>query len=89
MFAAKQGMERFMFRVLMAMIFAAGLVALAPSVKTYAQDKQTKKSTCEFGANDQKLTGAERKKFMSRCMARDDAPKKKAKPKPKQEEKKS
>jgi hypothetical protein len=87
-FAAKQGMERFMFRVLMAMMVAAGLFALAPSVKSYAQDK---KSTCEFGATDQKLTGAERKKFMSRCMARDDAPKKKAKPKPKpkQEEKKS
>jgi hypothetical protein len=87
-FAAKQGMERFMFRVLMAMGLAAGLFALAPSVKSYAQDK---KSTCEFGANDQKLTGAERKKFMSRCMARDDAPKKKAKPKPKpkQEEQKS
>ncbi len=76
-----------MFRVFLATIVAAGLFALAPSVKTHAQDK---KSTCEFGADDQRLKGAERKKFMSRCMAKEDAPKKKAKPKPKkQEEKKS
>jgi hypothetical protein len=76
-------MERLMFRVLMAAIFAAGLLALAPGAKTFAQDKQSKKSICEFGADDQKLKGAERKKFMSRCMAKDDAPEKKAKPKPK------
>jgi hypothetical protein len=80
-------MEPFMFRAFLAMIFAAGLFALAPSVKSHAQDK---KGTCEFGADDQKLKGAERKKFMARCMARDDAPKKKAKPKAKAaEEKKS
>ncbi len=72
-----------MFRVLMAALLAAGLVALAPGVKSFAQDKQAKKSTCEFGADDQKLKGAERKKFMAKCMAKDDAPVKKAKPKAK------
>lgn len=68
-----------MLRIVMAVLLAAGLFALAPSVKTFAQDK---KSTCEFGADDQKLKGAERKKFLSRCMAKDDAPARKAKPKP-------
>ncbi len=72
-----------MFRVLMAAFLAAGLFALSPSVKTFAQDKQSKKSICEFGADDQKLKGAERKKFMSRCLAKEDAPETKAKPKPK------
>jgi hypothetical protein len=80
-----------MYRVLMAVLLAAGLFALSPNVKTFAQDKQTKKSTCEFGADDQKLKGAERKKFLAKCMANEDGdPKAKPKPKPKkkQEEKK-
>lgn len=55
---------------------------LSPSVKTFAQDK---KGTCEFGADDQKLKGAERKKFIARCMAKEDAP---AKKKPKAKKKK-
>lgn len=76
-----------MFRVLMAVIFAAGLFALSPSVKTFAQDKQSKKSICEFGADDQKLKGAERKKFLTKCMANEDAPEKKVKPKPKPKKK--
>jgi hypothetical protein len=76
-------MERPMFRVLMAMTFAAGLFVFVPATKTYAQDK---KSTCEFGADDQRLKGAERKKFLARCMANEDAPKKKAKPKVKKKE---
>ncbi len=75
-------------RVAMALAVAAGLFMFAPNVKSYAQGK---KGICEFGADDQKLTGTERKKFISRCMAKDDAPAKKAKPKPKKkaEEKKS
>lgn len=72
-----------MFRVLMAMMFAAGLFIFAPTTKTYAQDK---KSTCEFGADDQRLKGAERKKFLARCMSNEDAPKKKSKPKAKKKE---
>ncbi len=74
-----------MFRILMAGLLAAGLFALAPSVKSFAQDK---KGTCEFGADDQKLKGAERKKFISRCMAKDDGVAKKSKPKPKKKEEK-
>ncbi len=80
-----------MVRVLMAALLAVGLFAFAPSVKTFAQEKQTKKSTCEFGADDQKLKGAERKKFLAKCMANEDSGEKKKakpKPKPKKEEKK-
>jgi hypothetical protein len=76
-------MERPMFRVLMAMTFVVGLFVFVPATKTYAQDK---KSTCEFGADDQRLKGAERKKFLARCMANEDAPKKKAKLKAKKKE---
>jgi hypothetical protein len=76
-----------MFRVLMAVLLAVGLFALSPSVKTFAQDKQTKKSTCDFGADDQKLKGAERKKFLAKCMANEDAADKKSKPKPKPKKK--
>jgi hypothetical protein len=80
-------MERFMVRILMAALLAAGLFALSPSAKTFAQEKQTKKSTCEFGADDQKLKGAERKKFLAKCMANEDAGDKKSKPKPKPKKK--
>ena len=30
--------------------------------------------TCKFGADDQKLTGAARKAFMSKCMSNTDSP---------------
>ena len=30
--------------------------------------------TCNFGANDQKLAGAARKSFMTKCMSNKDAP---------------
>ncbi len=71
------------YRILMAIVLGAGLLVLAPSYKSTAQDK---KGTCEFGADDQKLKGAERKKFISRCMAKEDAPDKpKKKPKKKTE----
>ena len=71
------------FRILMAILFGAALLIAAPSYKSMAQDK---KGTCEFGADDQKLKGAERKKFLARCMAKEDAPDKpKKKPKKKAE----
>lgn len=80
-------------RVAMALVVAAGLYGLAPSTTSFAQEKKVtakeKKGTCEFGADDQKLQGAERKAFITKCMA-NDGPVKKAKPKTKkQEEKKS
>lgn len=81
-----------MFRVLMAVFLAAGLFAFAPGVQTFAQEKNVtakdKKATCEFGADDQKLKGTERKNFLSKCMARDDAAAKKPKPKLKKKEEK-
>ena len=76
-----------MYRVFMAVLLAAGLFAISPNVKTLAQEKQTKKSTCEFGADDQKLKGGERKKFLAKCMANEDGDTK-AKPKPKPKPKK-
>lgn len=79
-----------MFRILMAMLLAAGLFALSPSAKTFAQEKNVtakeKKGTCEFGADDQKLKGNERKAFISKCMAKEDSTAKKSKPKPKKKE---
>lgn len=81
-----------MIRIVMAVLLAAGLVAFAPGVKTFAQEKtvtaKDKKATCEFGADDQKLKGTERKNFLSKCMAKDDTGPKKPKPKPKKKEEK-
>ncbi len=81
-----------MFRIMMAALLAAGLFALSPSAKTFAQEKNVtakdKKATCEFGADDQKLKGTERKNFLAKCLAKDDATAKKPKPKPKKKEEK-
>jgi hypothetical protein len=38
-----------------------------------------KMETCKFGADADKLAGAKRKRFLSRCMANTDAPAKAAK----------
>jgi hypothetical protein len=39
--------------------------------------------TCTFGADDQKLTGAKRKAFLSKCMSNTDSPRgKPAMPRP-------
>ena len=63
-------------------LFAAGMIAMlignAPALAVTAQQKM---ETCKFGADDQKLTGAARKTFLSRCMANTDAPAKRAKKK--------
>ena len=57
-------------RVFMPVLFAAMLFN-APAFAISAQEKM---KTCEFGAEDQKLTGAARKTFISKCMASGDAP---------------
>jgi hypothetical protein len=44
------------------------LLLNAPAVALTAQEKA---ATCKFGADDQKLTGAARKAFMTKCMADD------------------
>jgi hypothetical protein len=70
-----------MFRIMMAALLAAGLFALSPSAKTFAQEKNVT-------ADDQKLKGTERKNFLAKCLAKDDATAKKPKPKPKKKEEK-
>jgi hypothetical protein len=60
--------------------FLAALLPAAPALAITAQEKM---ATCNFGADDQKLTGAKRKTFISKCMADRDEPAKSAKPAPK------
>jgi hypothetical protein len=57
-------------RVFMPGLFAA-ILFNAPA---FAITSQEKMKTCEFGAEDQKLTGAARKAFMLKCMANEDRP---------------
>ena len=70
------------------LIIAAGLVSagLAVAVLSAAPARaltaKQKMETCKFGADDQKLTGAARKTFMSKCMANTDSPRGKPAPKP-------
>jgi len=70
-------MIRFVATVAFAAPFLLGSVALAAT-------PQEKKETCEFGANDKKLTGAARKSFMAKCMSDKDSPRGKPMPAPKQ-----
>ena len=69
-----------MWRLICAAFLAA--IMLAPTSSFAATAKQ-KMETCKFGADDQKLTGTARKKFMSNCMANRDSPR--GKPEPKQQ----
>lgn len=53
----------------------AGLLAvLLPGTSSLAVTPNQKMATCKFGANDQKLTGAARAKFMNNCMANKNDP---------------
>ena len=70
-------MRAFAFGFLTALLLSAGIPA-------HALTPQEKMTTCNFGADDQKLKGATRKSFMSKCMAEADAPAKPAKPQKKQ-----
>ena len=49
--------------------FVAMLVAMVPSAPSLAVTAKEKMVTCKFGADDQKLQGAARTKFMKNCMA--------------------
>ena len=66
------------------LIVAAGLAAsflLSPSA--FAATSKEKMETCTFGADDQKLTGARRKAFLSKCVSNADSPRgKPAMPRP-------
>ena len=57
------------------MIFAAGLAgSLLFDAPAFALTAKQKMETCKFGADDQRLTGAARKAFLSKCMANRDSP---------------
>ena len=52
-----------------------GLVAASlANAPVHAVTKQQKLETCTFGADAQKLVGAARQSFMTRCMADEDRP---------------
>lgn len=53
---------------------AAMLAALLPVTPSFAITAKEKMATCKFGADDQKLTGAMRAKFMKKCMSNKDEP---------------
>jgi hypothetical protein len=50
-------------------LVAAALVMALPAVPAHAVTAKTKMATCKFGADDQKLQGAARAKFMKNCMS--------------------
>jgi hypothetical protein len=50
---------------------AAAFLFIGP---TLAVPSKQKIETCKFGADDQKLTGAARKAFMSKCLSDADSP---------------
>jgi hypothetical protein len=56
-------------------ILLATLLLAGPALAVTAKEK---KATCEFGADDQKLEGAARKSFMTKCMANEGRPAKPA-----------
>jgi hypothetical protein len=53
---------------------AAVLIAVLPSAPSFAVTAKEKTATCKFGADDQKLAGAARTKFMKNCMANKNDP---------------
>jgi hypothetical protein len=55
---------------------AAFCLTSAPSMAVTAKEKMV---TCKFGADNQKLKGAARMSFLSKCMEDPDAPVKRAK----------
>jgi hypothetical protein len=66
-----------MLRYIPALVAAVMLAAAgAPASAVTPAEKM---ETCKFGADADKLSGAKRKKFLSRCMANADAPAKAAK----------
>jgi psiF repeat len=55
---------------MMRIAFVATLLAVSlPPAPSFALTKDAKMATCRFGADSQNLQGAERKKFIDRCMS--------------------
>src|SRR5216683_3209350 len=50
------------------------LIVALPSAPSFAVTAKEKMATCKFGADDQKLAGAARAKFMKNCMANKNDP---------------
>jgi hypothetical protein len=50
-------------------IVAALLAISLPAAPSFALTKDAKMETCRFGADSKNLQGAERKKFIDRCMS--------------------
>ena len=48
---------------------AAGLLTVMFGAPSFAVTPKDKMATCKFGADDQKLAGAQRTKFIKDCMA--------------------
>jgi hypothetical protein len=65
-------MLRYVCAVVVFMVAAAGTPASALT-------PEQKMETCKFGADADKLAGAKRKRFITKCMADTDAPAKPAK----------
>ena len=51
------------------LFLTAALIAVLPSAPSLAVTAKEKMATCKFGADDQKLEGAARAKFLKNCMA--------------------
>jgi hypothetical protein len=80
----KRSLAQFLTQFL-AVLLPGLLVAALLGTAALALTKQEKMETCQFGATDQKLTGAKQKAFIAKCMANEPAP---GKGKKKKEEKK-
>ncbi len=65
-----------MARLTIAAALAAALLHVSPTwvSSTWAATPQEKLETCNFGADEKKLTGAARKAYIARCTADQDSP---------------
>jgi len=59
---------------------AVMLTVLLPTAPSFAVTTKEKMATCKFGADDQKLQGAARKSFMTKCMSNKNDPRGSAAP---------
>jgi hypothetical protein len=51
------------------LVIAAGLLTMMLGSPSFAVTAQQKMATCKFGADNQKLAGSQRAKFIKDCMA--------------------